>query len=298
MKTEKPTNNKPDRVLYYEAAYSAENLNLNLNHYRDLIEKALQAWDEICSTKLTLVEIQKILNAEKKADFITDLFCDKLLEGQKVEIMNFPVNKENLKSLIALPDIFDFLKSINNFSRQPEYKSFFSKTEGIQFHLYAIENGKITIDTEAMELQIDRDWREYATQPHELKNLSEVLPLCDALNKLIQQNPKVNQNMIDLDSLLFLNYNGLYVPSSNFIKTGQCVGHVQILTPSAKASTGPNFIAANFSDIPTPVRPTPRELTPEEESKAAEAAEKAAKETAEATEGIQKWAKHQRAYNR
>jgi len=208
---------------YFENVNAIANLQMNVDHCQRLIQESLNEWNVICPVPLTLVELKSCLTAEPFRQTVPAnveaLLKDKLIENKKVDFDGLQLDKSKLKELIVLPDTSDFLKSLERFSGSIPAKQFVPNADGVMWQYYSLVKGIVILDFEGIEAH-KKMFMEFATTTEEINRVKTVMPVCEALNNFIKENPEivpyelVTRNLIVFDE-------GKFSPSFVFISSGR-----------------------------------------------------------------------------
>lgn len=211
------------KVQYSENKGKIQNLELNIDHSQKLIQNAVNEWNKICPEPITLNDLRSFLTKEPYRQPITEnieaLLKDKLIISKKIDFNGLQLNSEKLKDLLVLPNLNNFIETLQKFSEEIETVIFSIGSEPIYWQYYFIEKSKVKVLIDEVENQKE-SYKLYATTPDELKRLNTVLPLCEALTNFVKSNPEINPNELFNKNLIEFAYNE-FIPNSRFIETGR-----------------------------------------------------------------------------
>jgi hypothetical protein len=208
-----------EKVLFNEITPGIENTNCNAEFYRSLIEKSLTEFSKISDKPMTLQELQDLTNSPKQAEMVDEMLRERLITNEKtLEIAGLQLNRSKLKELLVLPDVSNFLKSIEQFKKLAPSNSSLYRVEGISWDWFTVEGSKVSIDQTILEAFKDERFREFASTPEQIARLNNVLPVCRALNELTAKEPAFDKFDAEISYVVTLDHNNdKFIPHSWFI---------------------------------------------------------------------------------
>jgi hypothetical protein len=211
------------KVQYNENKGKIQNLEMNINHTHKLIINSVKAWNKICPEPITLNELRSFLTNEPYRlpiiENVEALLKDKLILNKKVDFDGLQVNVESLKNLLILPNLTNFIATLQKFSVEIPTVSFSMSNEPIYWQHFYIVKGKVTVLSDTVEIQKE-SYKLYATTQEELKRLNTVKPLCEALTNFMKSNPEINPDELFNKNLIDFYYDK-FIPNYRFIETGR-----------------------------------------------------------------------------
>jgi len=217
------------RILFWESKGALANLDLNLNHFKELIQISVKQFNRLLKGEscVTLNELETCLSPEPYRHPIPER-VESLLRGNLLKGKDFKALKGlNIGTLIDLPDYSGLLESLEKFTVDPgcipscdpgSLRAF----NAVLWQCYSLNDEVVSFNLKEIEV-IKESYRAYAETTEEKERLNRVNKFCSALNSFIKKEPDlIKPEKLQIRNLIYWDEeNSKFQPCEIFPKYGR-----------------------------------------------------------------------------